>query len=366
MPKTSIEWCDYSWPVVNGCRRASPGCEGCYAERLAATRLRHTERYRGLAVMRNHGPQWTGLTRLIERELEMPLRLRKPSRIFVADMGDLFYDGVPDADIDRVWAVMLLAPHHTFQVLTKRPDRMRAYLSAPDLYDRVLAAAEPIRRSKLGRRRRLSQIGISNPSTFRASWIWLGTSIEDQLRADERLPDLIQCPAAVRFVSCEPALGPIDLGAWLSYCEALAKHGILRREGGAHAKCERHCGLSWVIVGGESGPRARPFDVDWARSIIRQCAAARVPCFVKQLGTNVRTRNDDNFTIEEDPPDPEFPGWPGHLEAENRIESNPNGYREEHQGAPVRVRLRDRKGGDMNEWRSDLRVREFPPEVRSA
>ena len=150
MGKTSIEWTDVSWPVINGCRRVSRGCENCYAERLAATRLAHLPKYQGLAVIKRGPPkvlrrdfadgsvglrqvdgkarpQWTGEARLWAKDLDMPLRLRKPSRIFVCDMGDLFYEEVPDEQIAAVFGVMAACPQHTFQVLTKRPERMREW-----------------------------------------------------------------------------------------------------------------------------------------------------------------------------------------------------------------------------------------------
>jgi protein gp37 len=372
MPKTSIEWCDYSWPVINGCRRVSPGCGGatgvggCYAERLAATRLRHTKRYAGLAVFGQNGPRWTGESRLIREELTMPLRMRTPSRIFVADMGDLFFEGNSDDDIDTVFGVMWaglyigstrLVEGHTFQVLTKRAARMRDYLAGHDLPHRWARAA-------------VNVWGGENPdplydqTSFRAAAgphprIWLGVSVEDQQRADERIPLLLETPAAVRFVSYEPALGHVDFTRLTLvqekppfgpgvYLNALTGHVA----GPDDLLPTR---LDWVIVGGESGSGARPFDVAWARSTIEQCRAAGVAAFCKQLGADVRTRNDDNFTD-----DGEADCWPLHLVEEDRIESDVHGFREEHQGAHVRVRLRDRKGGDMSEWPEDLRVREFP------
>jgi len=296
--KTSIEWTDVSWPIVNGCRRASPGCEGCYAERLAATRLRHTPKYEGLATFSKGGPRWTGLSRLWEAELEMPLRLRDPSRIFVADMGDLFYEGVPDEVIDRVWAVMLLAPRHTFQVLTKRAVRARKYLSDPRLYERVLREADAIR----AKRPALMGVGISNPATTPAPWIWVGVSVEDQARANERLPHLVETPAAVKFVSAEPLLGPVDLSIFLYSGFTEPPHPDV---------------VNWVIVGGESGPKARALDVAWAESLIEQCRRAKTPVFMKQMG-----------------PYPEDDG-------ETHPQKHP-------------------KGGDPLEWPKSLRVREFP------
>jgi len=311
--KTSIEWTDVSWPIVNGCRRASPGCQACYAERLASTRLSKTKKYGGLAVFKDgHGPQWTGEARLWEPHLDMPLKLRKPSKIFVADMGDLFYEGVPDEVIDRVMAVMLLTPRHTFQVLTKRAKRMREYMATPGLYDRVLEAANRLRHD----RPELTQVGISNPSTFPASWIWFGVSVEDQKRAGERIPDLLHTPAAVRFVSYEPAIEQVD------FAPALGAHGYV------HTSSLK---VDWIIVGGESGPSARPFDPRWALSTIAQCEAAGVACFVKQLGSR--------------------PGVHLHTELGRGMHVD---------DGIERFIVRDPKGGDWSEWPEHLRVREWP------
>lgn len=292
MPKTSIEWTDYSWPVVNGCRRVSAGCGtgregGCYAERLAATRLKHTDRYRGLAVMTDKGPQWTGETRLIEKELEMPLRLKKPSRIFVADMGDLFFENVPFDAIDRVWAVMLLSPRHTFQVLTKRPARMLEYLRGPDLYDRVVRSADALRRA----RPQLTQIGISNPATIPPSWIWLGTSVEDQKTADQRIPILLETPAAVRWVSFEPALGPVDFERiqWPGRHRVdVLRGGTWELGGGFCQHSDFPAKIDWIVAGSESGPRARAAELDWFRTVRDQCVASNTSFFFKQWAVNGR------------------------------------------------------------------------------
>ena len=278
MGKTSIEWTDVSWPVVNGCRRVSPGCERCYAERLSATRLRHLPKYAGLATYAKGGPRWTGASRLWESDLEMPLRLRKPSRIFVADMGDLFYEAVPDEVIDRVWAVMLLSPHHTFQVLTKRAERARRYLTDSKLYERVMREANAWRAA----RPKLAQIGLSCPVTMPAPWIWLGVSVEDQRRADERIPHLLATPAAVRFLSCEPLLGHVDLTRVA--ISADCTEDVLG-DGEWHGEPDAPPWIDWVIVGSESGMHPRPMAIEWAVSLREQCAAAKVAIFTKQIGT---------------------------------------------------------------------------------
>lgn len=346
MGKTSIEWTDESWPVVNGCRRISPGCGGaakvggCYAERLASTRLSKTKKYGGLAVFQTgRGPQWTGETRLWEPELDMPLRLKTPSRIFVADMGDLFYEGVADEVIDRVMAVMLLAPRHTFQVLTKRAKRMREYLTSPSLYERVLDAAREFR----DRRPELTQVGISNPTTMPAPWIWFGVSVENQKYADERIPHLLAVPAAVRFVSYEPALGPIDftdvavVGDSLSpecwgdcACDSVFGHDSGCRRNGGDGSLTRK--INWIIVGGESGPGARPFDVDWGRSVLKQCRGTRTAAFFKQFGARAF---DSRLEVQVDA---------------HTMRATTGNF----------LSLKHRKGADMSEWDESLRVREFP------
>ena len=193
--------------------------------------------------------------------LTLPLRWRKPRLIFVNSMGDIYHEHVPVAWIDRVYAVMALAPHHTFQILTKRPNRMCEYITNEGTYRRILRAAHDLRVA----RPRLAQIPISNPA-HSAWWphVWHGTSVESQDYVD-RLSWLARTPAAVRFASFEPLLGPIRTDAIRS--------------------------LDWAIVGGESGSRARPMHPDWARSIRDQCAAFGVPFFFKQHGEWMETED---------------------------------------------------------------------------
>jgi len=248
---TKIEWTDATWNPVTGCSVVSPGCTNCYAMKLAGTRLKHTESRIGLTRDSKAGPVWSGEVRLNEQWLDQPLRWRRPRRIFVCAHGDLFAENVPDEWIDRVFAVMALARKHTFQVLTKRAKRMREYVTRLD--------QEPLRETI---RRMAMAMPLPIPKfeymTVPPDNVWLGVSAEDQVRADERIPELLATPAAVRFVSAEPLLGPIDT------------QGLT--------------GLDWIIVGGESGPDARPMHPDWARSIRDQCAAAGVPFFFKQWG----------------------------------------------------------------------------------
>jgi protein gp37 len=291
---TSIEWTDKTWNPVRGCSRVSPGCENCYAERVAARFSGPGMAYEGLATPKG----WTRKVRLVPEHLADPVRWRRRSlRVFVNSMSDLFHEALSFEDIDQVFGVMAAcryyAAHgdvfegHTFQVLTKRAERMRAYLSE----DRRDQWADAAVRWAGG----TDPDGIHDQTRFGPQalpHVWLGVSVEDQRRADERIPHLLATPAAVRFLSCEPLLGPVDL--WHMDEDAGAMRGpAVVRSGGmtsstAHGPPEgyddSYPGIDWVIVGGESGGGARPFDLAWARSLVAQCRAASVACFVKQLG----------------------------------------------------------------------------------
>lgn len=253
---TKIEWTDATWNPVTGCSVVSPGCTNCYAMRLAGTRLKHVESRKGLTIDTKAGPVWNGEVRFNEKDLDQPLRWRRPRLIFVCAHGDLFHENVPDEWIDRVFAVMALAPQHTFQVLTKRSERMRAYVAAvagdPKRFTSWAATgAGVIRESGLLEKLREA------PPRWPLPNVWVGVSAEDQHRYDERVSHLRETPAAIRYVSAEPLLGPIDADL---------------------------TGIDWVIVGGESGSGARPMHPDWARSLRDQCAAAGVAFHFKQWG----------------------------------------------------------------------------------
>lgn len=271
---TKIEWTDATVNAVNGCSLASPGCTNCYAMRLAGTRLRNHPSRAGLTIDTKAGPVWNGEVRLNEDALLVPLRWTRPRKIFWNAHGDLFHPNVPDEWIDRQFAVMALTPQHTHQVLTKRPDRMWEYVTR--------LVEEPSQLTA----RRFAQVwpsGVKTPKdgiTLPLANVWLGTSVEDQTRADERIPHLLATPAAVRFLSCEPLLGPIDL----------VETGAIETDsyGPGHTPSAVRTftrGLvDWVIVGGESGPGARPMHPDWARSLRDQCEAAGVAFHFKQWG----------------------------------------------------------------------------------
>lgn len=226
MAETSIEWTDVTWNPVAGCTVLTAGCTNCYAMRMAA-RLdaMGVDKYSGLTRKSGKRAVWTGKIRLDEKSLVVPKSWAKPRKVFVNSMSDLFHEEVPVAFIQDVWGVMRDTPRHTYQILTKRPDRMANVLNSPEF--KVL------------------------PN------VWLGTSVEDD-RVLDRLDALRKVPAAIRFVSLEPLIGSVAAGD-LS-------------------------GIHWAIVGGESGPRARPMDRVWVDEIEAMCRRSNTAFFFKQWG----------------------------------------------------------------------------------
>ncbi len=311
--KTKIQWTDASYNPIVGCRRTSPGCEKCYAERLSATRLSQNPKYKGLAVMKPTGPSWTGKTRFIPETLAQPVKWKRPRKIFVCDMADLFYEEVSNEHIAAVFGVMAAAPRHTFQILTKRAKRMREWFQwirklsdeGPwtDCHMHALNEEAKFNGDLSGPIHRLSEGAPGRP--WPLPNVWLGVSAENQETADARIPELLATPAAIHYVSYEPALGPVNFDEYLT-------------------RSQSHLSdvLSWVICGGESGPGARPFDINWARTVIDECDNAGAAAFVKQLGANPyeSTNTNDDRSLQ----------------------------------------LEDRKGGNMDEWPEHLRVRQFP------
>jgi len=284
---SSIEWTNATWNPVTGCSVVSPGCTNCYAMRLAGTRLKNHPSRAGLTIDTKAGPVWNGQVRFNAQWIDQPLRWKKPQMIFVCAHGDLFHEDVPDEWIDQVFAVMALAPHHTFQVLTKRSARMRNYMSRPHGFrDRRGSEDTSIERwcwEHLRAHRNLQEELIKWP--WPLPNVWLGVSAEDQNRADERIPDLLATPAAIRFLSAEPLLGPINLRS----IDVSGDEEILPLGAGWLDRLEpgeiEHARLDQVIVGGESGQGARPMHPDWARSLRDQCVQADVPFFFKQWGS---------------------------------------------------------------------------------
>jgi protein gp37 len=291
MGVTSIEWTDRTWNPTTGCSKVSDGCANCFAENIA-------RRFAG-------GPGFPNgfeLTLRPER-IEDPLHWRRPAKVFVNSMSDLFHGDVPTDFITRVFDVMEQAgpQGHQFQVLTKRPGRMKAFVLAREAAKAAYAAqfdhcpTEAMRTSPAARQAR-------HRSARPPSHIWLGVSVEDQKTADLRIPLLLQTPAAVRFISAEPLLGPVDLSEVLLLncpCCHGDGHGEPFDDGACGPCDDAGCdggftrGLDWVIVGGESGPGARPMDLAWAKDITTACRQDQVPVFVKQLGSRWGRRHKD-------------------------------------------------------------------------
>jgi protein gp37 len=380
--KTKIAWTEETWNPTRGCSRKSEGCLNCYAERQAHRFSGAGQPYEGLTTLRNGRPGWTGDVLFVPGMLDAPLRWRRPRMVFVNSMSDLFHESVTNEQIAAVFGIMAACPQHTFQVLTKRARRMREWFEwirhhagagipfgggsfakkmgiksvrlgetgsdAPTWNCRSFA--EPVLRERLDIR-----MDHSDECSPAMPWplpnVWLGVSIENQAAADERIPELLRTPAAVRFVSAEPLLGEIDLvcglrvawqcigcrryfpSPWRKVCPNCGREGYWT---GSHAfnqpGGQRGSGLDWVIVGGESGPGARPCNVEWIRSIVGQCREAWTACFVKQLGSQTILRAH--------PTDPRITNqW---LDETNTIVSVTG------------------KGSDPSVWPEDLRVREYP------
>ena len=289
--KSKIEWTDATWNPVTGCTKVSEGCRNCYA-------LTFAERWRGTPG--HYFEQGFDIT-LRPDKLDQPLKWRRPRRIFVNSMSDLFHMGIPDEFIAQVFAVMSLAKQHTFQVLTKRPERMLAFLShentLADIHfwrDKIIDEDFPSLAKDYTRWNQEEFHGGRNVETLfgyepAPEWplpnVWLGVSVENQKAADERIPLLLQTPAAVRFLSCEPLLGKVNL-EYIDEgeCTLYPLRGYLHGEGMNEPAPINGGGIKWVIAGGESGHKARPLHPDWARSLRDQCEAAGVPFFFKQHG----------------------------------------------------------------------------------
>lgn len=347
MNKTSIEWTDFSanplkyrnaaGAVVWGCSKVSAGCTHCYSEALA-------QRYRRGGPFNN--AQMATLTPFLDAAELHRMLTYKPAagkRCFVGDMTDVFGAWVPDELLDRLFAVFALRPDVTWQVLTKRPERMRRWFEDSGRNAVEHTVGYPEFRKALGLRAPwLSHWPLPN--------VWLGTSVENQATADVRIPHLLQTPAVIRFISAEPLLGPLDLThvAAGPLCPNHPDHrvDVLRagtwtlRTGLTHVSPEfiNHsdmASLDWVIVGGESGPRSRPCRIAWLRDIVAQCRSFGTPVFVKQVGSTPEG--------DERPPESRDPVTGARTLTVMEV-----------------IEIRDRKGGKPSEWPQDLRVRQFP------
>lgn len=284
-----ISWCDITVNPIHliredgshgghWCQKVSPGCARCYAEAQ-----NHSNYFKFASHLPYSGSAPENLI-FDDKVMEKLIRMRSPERVFIGSMTDIVGEWIPDAWLDRAFAYMALAKQHTFQILTKRPERMREYFLSENRDSKISNWATTFDKSSSDR-----IISVDLPLKN----CWLGTSVENQKAADDRIPSLLNTPASVRFLSCEPLLESIDIRDYL--------HGI-----------------SWVIIGGESGTGARPCETNWIKSIVYQCQSANVAVFVKQLGSN--------------------PVNAAHL----------------------KFKTSDRKGGNINDFPPELQVREFP------
>ena len=296
---THIQWTNETWNPIVGCTIVSKGCTNCYAMAQAGRLLDgnpNTPHYKGTTQKTKAGYVWTGKVFLApDKTIIQPMRWTRARMIFVNSMGDVFHEDVPNEWIDQIFAVMALSPQHTFQILTKRPERMRQYLAKNDSR----------RGDALGRL--VTRMGYEGPLEL-LPWplpnVWLGVSVEDQATADQRIPVLLNTPAALRWISAEPLLGPLDL---TKVCLLPKIEGSIRA--GIHIDAlrgryiESGCDyigdwdvdgpcpvgapplkLDWAVVGGESGPKARPMHEHWPLDIRDACADAEVAFFFKQWG----------------------------------------------------------------------------------
>ncbi len=359
-----IAWTDESWNPIRGCSRVSEGCRNCYAEVVAGRFCGPGLAYEGLAIRKKSGPQWTGKVRMVPEHFADPLRWTRPRRVFVNSMSDVFHEKLTNREIAAMFGIMAAAPQHTFQVLTKRPKRMAEWFRwisgfyprdgveqlAQDVahragYERVdtkpsslpviscLAHAIDVAGSDLDGPQRGAKTKaaiLKAHSTMLPVWplpnVWLGVSTEDQETANERIPLLLQTPAAVRFISAEPLLGALDL-RHIVY-DATGRDALrVNSPSMGLQPAERH--LDWVIVGGESGPHARICNVRWMSSMVEQCRETGVAVFVKQLGSQPSV-------------------------------VDPIGILGEKTTLDTRWPITDGKGGIFGEFPTDLQVRQFP------
>jgi len=298
--KSHIEWTDATWNPITGCSVVKRGCKNCYAMKLAGGRLKNIPSRKGLTQPSKNGPVWTGEVRFNEQWLDQPLRWKKPRRIFVCAHGDLFHENVPDEWIDQVFAVMSSCPQHTFQILTKRPRRMYKYMMSQGREFLIGHEMGKIYYERFDGNRVPKSLEEARKNPDQLGWplsnVWLGVSVEDQETANERIPYLLDTPAAVRWTSAEPLLDELDLenldlNAFMAadavpraYTDYHRIHLDALRGNIKPVDHESLSGLDWVVVGGESGPGWRPFNPDWARKLRDQCASAGVAFFMKQMG----------------------------------------------------------------------------------
>lgn len=321
---TKIQWTEKNWNPVRGCRRVSEGCRNCYAEKQAGRFCGAGQSYDGIVERTKKGPRWTGEGKFMADKLDEPLRLRKPSMIFVNSMSDLFFEEFTFSQIAAVFGVMAAASKHTFQVLTKRPERALEFFEwlegrADDMAELYPSDSADWRRGNVIRAAALNAVHHKKLTEVVTRWplpnVWLGVSAENQDTANARVPLLLEMPAEVRFVSAEPLLGPINFTAIDDEgTEIDALSGDWRDASYFHYHDGVGAPIDWIIAGGESGPGARACEEWWIKTIVEQGYHEHVPIFVKQLGSIWAKQN----------------------------------------GAD------DRKGGEPDEWPEELRVRQMP------
>lgn len=412
---TTIEWTQNpdgspgkTWNPIRGCSRCSPGCDACYAMRQAHRFSGAGKPFDGLTTIRRGKVDWTGQVRFMPDTLATPLRWRKPQRVFVNSMSDLFHESLENEEILRVFAAMAVCPQHTFMILTKRAKRMHRWFQDVDLF-------------RLGEQMRALDLPANGrayrrePDNWPLPNVWIGASTENQETAGERIPFLLQCPAAVSFVSYEPALEAVDFSLWMNSvqsfteaCERALGEISLHEMNGGVARFKRERGaipedarLSWVIVGGESGNGARPFDPAWARSTVDLGRLTGTPVFCKQLGGHCfapwKVKWDERLDGSFDAFSSDRVGikgtnlatvWPNGvwhtwdangIGGENDTESTVEDAKSEALKALQRQHiqpikgwarhahmLRHGKGADMLEWPEELRVRSFPDSPHTA
>lgn len=296
---TKIQWSQETWNVVLGCSKLSAGCMQCYAvghvHRLAGN-PNPTIKAANEGLTRRHTNgqlDWSGVVRFIPERLTQPLRWKEPKLIFVNSLSDVFHEDLPVEVIAQIFGVIIAARRHTFQILTKRPERMADLLNSEKF-------------------RRHAEKCAGDYTHLMPDWplanCWIGTSVEDQAAAEKRIPHLLRAPAAVRFLSCEPLLGEVNLDPWLWE----KRYG--EPELGSPLLFEATNAIDWVIIGGESGHRARPLQATWISNLISDCEEAEVKTFVKQTGA---------------------------------VWARDHGYQ-------------DRKGGDPSEWPLGWQIQQFP------
>ena len=291
-----IAWTDETWNPLRGCSKVSAGCKHCYAETMAARFSGPGQPYEGTIT----NGRWNGNIRLVPEKLGEPLRWMRPRRIFVNSMSDLFHEGVPVEYIAAVFGVMAAASQHTFQVLTKRPERAVEFFKWAEGNNHSHPEAICLH---------YSRAYTAAPANGAYRWplpnVWFGVSVEDQATADARIPLMLQCPAAVRWVSYEPALGPVDFAA-LGY-RGHRLNAMDRTAGGRLNAVT----IDWIVVGGESGSKARSFDPAWASNVIGQCRKFGAAPFVKQLGARPILSDEEPPFVDKAAADPAE--WPESL-----------------------------------------------------